>query len=90
MKPIHGYSDNDDFQSLMATNDLYRLRQEQAGYVMSRLALMQYYNPLHLKQLTAQTGVIQIAVGLNRLFYSRSVFDIRFWGAVYYVLYAVL
>lgn len=86
-KPIHGYSDNGDFQYLMVTNDLYRLHQGQSGYVVPRFGLMQYYNPLHLKQLTAQTGVIQIAVGLNRLFYSRSIFDIRFLGAVYYVLY---
>ncbi|GAX03650.1 membrane protein [Secundilactobacillus pentosiphilus] len=87
LKPIHGYSDNGDFQSLMATNDLYRTHQIPAGYVSPHFGLMQCYNPLYLKQITAQTAVIQIAVGLNRLFYSRSVFDIRFLGAVYYVLY---
>lgn len=87
LTPIHGYSDNGDFQRFMATNDLYSLHQVQAGYVVQQYGLMKYYNPLHLEHLTVQSVVIQLAVGLNRLFYSHSRFDIRFLGAVHYGLY---
>lgn len=87
LTPIHGYSDNGDFQYLMVTNDIYSLHPAQAGYVVQHYGLMKYYNPLHLHHLTSQSVVIQIAVGLNRLFYSPSVFDIRFLGAVHYVFY---
>lgn len=87
LTPIHGYSDNGDFQHFMATNDLYSLHQVQAGYVVQQYGLMQYYNPLHLEHLTVQSVVIQLAVGLNRLFYSHSRFDIRFLGAIHYILY---
>ncbi|MCH5462010.1 hypothetical protein HC026_08335 [Lactobacillus sp. LC28-10] len=87
MAPIHGYSDNGDFQYLMATNDIYSLHQAKAGYVVQHYGLMKYYNPIHLDHLTAQSVVIQIAVGLNRLFNSQTQFDIRFLGMVYYSLY---
>lgn len=87
MTPIHGYSDNGDFQYLMATNDIYSLHQAQAGYVVQQYGLMKYYNPIHLDHLTTQSVVIQIAVGLNRLFNSQTQFDIRFLGGVHYMLY---
>lgn len=87
LTPIHGYSDNGDFQYLMATNDLYGLPHAKAGYVVQHYGLMKYYNPLHLNHLTTQSAVIQIAVGLNRLLYSQTIFDVRFLGAVHYVLY---
>ncbi|MFC6253966.1 hypothetical protein ACFP1H_05150 [Secundilactobacillus hailunensis] len=87
LTPIHGYSDNGDFQRFMATNDLYSLHQVQAGYVVQQYGLMRYYNPLHLEHLTVQSVAIQLAVSLNRLFYSHDRFDIRFLGTVHYILY---
>ncbi|MTV81805.1 hypothetical protein [Secundilactobacillus folii] len=85
--PIHGYSDNGDFQMLLASNDLFQLPHTKIGYTIQKYGLMRHYNQLHLEHLTTQSVVIQIAVALNRWFYSRSIFDLRFLGAIHYLLY---
>lgn len=86
-EPLHGYSDNGNFQLLMATNDIYQLKGSQVGYTIQQYGLMRFYNQVHLDQLSSQSVVIQIAVWLNRLCFSRDLFDIRFLGGVYYGLY---
>lgn len=91
LNPIHGYADNGDFWRAILPNGLYpyaaKNRADYFNYVAPHYHLMQYYNENPMQVYSSQTLFIRLALLLNRLFYSQTVFDIRFLGGVYFVLF---
>lgn len=88
--PIHGYADNGDFYRVMYSNGLYhRLGQayNHNAYVVQTYGIMRYFNEHQATLFSSQPLFVQLAIGLNKLFYSRTIFDIRFLGLVYYLFY---
>ncbi|MFD1671495.1 hypothetical protein ACFQ5M_05255 [Agrilactobacillus yilanensis] len=85
--PINGYADNGGFEKILQANNLYPLHDTNAAYVAQKYGLMHYYNPDFGQPFSTQTIFIQLAILLNRLFYSQQIFDIRFLGLVYLGLF---
>jgi len=88
--PIHGLADNGDFYRSILSNGIYRLPtsySQYSDYVIPKFGILQYFNENPVSVLSSQTVFIQIALFFNKLFYSKTIFDIRFMGAVYYVFY---
>lgn len=88
--PIHGLADNGDFYRSILSNGIYRLPtsySQYSDYVIPKFGIMQYFNENRVSVLSSQTIFIQLALLLNKLFYSRTIFDIRFMGIVYYIFY---
>lgn len=90
INPIHGLADNGDFYRAMLGNGIYRLphpSNQYLSYVIPKFGIMKYLNENNVAVFSSQSLFIQLALVLNRLFYSRTIFDIRFLGVVYYVFY---
>lgn len=88
--PINGLADNGDFYRAMLSNGLYRLPShvnQYLDYVIPKFGIYQYFNENKAVVMTSQTLFVRAAILLNKLFYSHTVFDIRFLGAVYEVFY---
>lgn len=88
--PIHGLADNGDFYRAILSNGIYRLPtsySQYSDYVIPKFGIMQYFNENQVSVLSSQTLFIRLALFLNKLFYSKTIFDIRFMGLVYYVFY---
>ncbi len=86
--PIHGYADNGDFYQAMTTNGIYRLGHGSiSNYVITKFGIYQYFNGNGINGFSSQSIFIQIALLLNKIFYSSKFFDIRFLGIVYYAFY---
>ncbi|MFC6261586.1 glycan biosynthesis hexose transferase WsfD [Levilactobacillus fujinensis] len=86
--PLRGLADNGTFPQILANNGLYRLSGYQTTtYVNPQFGIMQYFNELRGTSFTAQTLFIQVAILLNRVVYSQTVFDVRFLGLTYAVPY---
>lgn len=89
--PLHGYADNGDFWRALYPNGLYPFaattRSDYFNYVAPHYHIMQYFNQHKTEVYSSQALFIQAALGLNRLFYSHTVFDIRFLGLVYFGLF---
>ncbi|WP_404819873.1 glycan biosynthesis hexose transferase WsfD [Lactiplantibacillus garii] len=88
--PINGLADNGDYYRAMYSNGIYKLLgtdYNYFGYVTQKFGLMKYFNEYHSVNFSSQPLFVKLAIGLNKLFYSRSVFDIRFMGVVNYGLY---
>lgn len=87
--PIHGLADNGGFAQTLANNGLYPLTGYQTvGYLNPRLGLMRYYDEVRATGLggfSSQRLFVGLAIGLNKLFFSASQFDLRFLGLVYYL-----
>ncbi|WP_155287430.1 glycan biosynthesis hexose transferase WsfD [Lacticaseibacillus zhaodongensis] len=88
--PIHGYADNGDFWRAIYPNGIYPFKQTRSGYfsyIAPRYHIMQYYNANKMLVYSSQTLFIRFAVLLNQLFYSKTIFDIRFLGGLYFALF---
>jgi len=88
--PINGLADNGDFYRAMYSNGIYKLlgtHYNYFSYVTQHFGLMKYYNENRSVIFSSQPLFVRFAVVLNKLFYSRTVFDIRFMGVINYVLY---
>lgn len=88
--PIHGLADNGDFYRSILSNGIYRLPtsySQYSDYVITKFGIMQYFNENNVSVLSSQTLFIQIALFLNKLFYSKTIFTIQFMGLVYYLFY---
>lgn len=90
VSPINGYADNGDFAGVIYINGIYPLdtkNYQYTTYLTQHYGLFKYYNE-HIAMLFSSQGIfVKTAVLLNKLFYSKTVFDIRFMGLVYYVFY---
>ncbi|WP_407891070.1 hypothetical protein [Lacticaseibacillus sp. N501-2] len=91
ISPIHGYADNGDFWRAILPNGIYPFaasnRSDYFNYVAPHYHIMQYFNENQTQVYSSQALFIQLALWLNRLFYSRTVFDLRFMGLVYFTLF---
>lgn len=91
LNPIHGYADNGDFWRAIYPNGIYPFaahdRSDYFNYVTPHYHIMQYFNENKMEVYSSQTLFIQAALWLNRLFYSRTVFDIRFLSGLYFALF---
>ena len=87
---IHGLADNGDFYRAMLSNGVYRLPlhyRQYLNYVVPKFGLLQYYNENNVAVFSSQTLFVKTAVFLNRLFYSKTIFDLRFLAGVYFIPY---
>ena len=88
--PINGLADNGDFYRAMYTNGIYKLLGTHYNYfdfVTQKFGLMKYYNDYRSVNFSSQPLFVKVAIGLNKLFYSKTVFDIRFMGIVNVIPY---
>ena len=87
--PIHGLADNGGFAQILANNGLYPLGGYQTvGYLNPQLGVMRYYDEVRATGwggFSSQRLFVGLAIGLNKLFFSTSRFDLRFLGLVYYL-----
>ncbi|WP_143462949.1 glycan biosynthesis hexose transferase WsfD [Levilactobacillus enshiensis] len=82
--PLRGLADDGTFPQILANNGLYRLSGYQTTtYVNPQLGIMRYFNELRGTSFTAQTLFIQVAILVNKLVHSQTVFDVRFLGLTY-------
>lgn len=90
--PINGLADNGDFYRAMYSNGIYKLLGSHYNYfdfVTQKFGLMKYYNDYQSVNFSSQPLFVKLAIGLNKLFYSRTVFDIRFMALVNIGLYLI-
>jgi len=88
--PINGLADNGDFYRAMYSNGIYKLlgtHYHYFSYVTQYFGLMKYYNENQSVIFSSQPLFVKLAVFLNKIFYSKTIFDLRFMGVVNYVLY---
>ncbi|GEO68963.1 glycan biosynthesis hexose transferase WsfD [Levilactobacillus acidifarinae] len=87
--PIHGLADNGSFAQTLANNGLYQLDGYQVvGYLNPQLGLMRYYDEVRsagLGGFSSQRLFVGLAIGLNKLIFSSTRFDLRCLGLVYYL-----
>lgn len=90
VSPINGYADNGDFARVIYINGIYPLdikNYHYTTYLTQHYGLFKYYNE-HTAMLFSSQGIfVKLAILLNKLFYSKTIFDIRFMGLIYYVFY---
>lgn len=85
--PIHGLADNGDFYRAINSNGLYKLHNTYLDYVAPKYGIYQYFNENHAAIFSSQPVFVKTALFLNQVFYSRKIFDLRFMGLVYYLLF---
>lgn len=87
--PINGTVDDGSYNLILHANGLreYANDPDYFKYFVPKFPILQYYNPDVHVYLSLQNIIIQIAILLNKIFYSTHVFDIRFLGALYAILY---
>ncbi|WP_187355188.1 hypothetical protein ['Paenibacillus yunnanensis' Narsing Rao et al. 2020] len=90
--PFIGMADNGDFFRIIYSNGLYfnlpDYDSQYFGYFVKQYGIFQYYNENGTMLHSSQSLFIKLAIGLNKLFFSSTVFDIRFQAAIYLMLYA--
>lgn len=89
--PYVGMADNGDFFRIIYSNGLYfnlpDYDSQYFGYFVKQFGIYQYYNENSSMLVSSQSLFIKLAIGVNKLFFSKEVFDIRFQAAIYLVLY---
>ncbi|WP_260509767.1 glycan biosynthesis hexose transferase WsfD [Paenibacillus typhae] len=90
--PYIGMADNGDFFRNIYSNGLYFSQpdydSQYFGYFVKQFGIYQYYNENGATLDSSQSLFISLAIGLNKLLFSSTVFDIRFQAAIYTLLYA--
>lgn len=89
LPPIYGVSDNGIYDGILKSNGLAFLDKGNAYYTdfVPQYKILQYYNPNQYHAFSLQNLFIQIAILLNRIFFSKTIFDIRFLAIIYFILY---
>lgn len=83
-----GYGDNGRFYRVLVSNGLAALPgQDYSNFFNRDYGLLRYFNENAPVFFSSQTLFVQVALFLNKVFFSTRLFDIRFLGAVYYVCY---
>ncbi|WP_342563519.1 hypothetical protein NST84_29295 [Paenibacillus sp. FSL R7-0345] len=89
--PYIGMADNGDFFRNIYSNGLYFSQpdydSQYFGYFVKQFGIYQYYNENGATLDSSQSLFIKLAIGLNKLLFSSTVFDIRFQAAIYTLLY---
>lgn len=90
--PYIGMANNGDFFRNIYSNGLYFSQpdydSQYFGYFVKQFGIYQYYNENGATLDSSQSLFIKLAIGLNKLLFSSTVFDIRFQAAIYTLLYA--
>ncbi|WP_246163746.1 hypothetical protein [Weissella coleopterorum] len=84
----NGYADNGDFWRVIYQNGLYPSLKDNSDtykFVVQHYNIMQYYNEHPTIIHSSQNLFVQIAIWINKIFYSKTIFDIRFMGLVYFI-----
>lgn len=88
---VHGYADNGDFARAIRPNGIYPYqaanRSDYFGYVALRYHISHFFNETKSQVFSSQTIFIKVGLALNQLLFSRNVFNIRFMGVIYFVLF---
>lgn len=89
--PYVGMADNGDYFRNIYSNGLYfnlpDYDSKYFGYFVKQYGIFQYFNENGATLFSSQSLFIKLAIGLNKLFFSSEVFDIRFQAAIYTILY---
>lgn len=89
--PYVGMADNGDYFRSIYSNGLYfnlpDYESKYFGYFVKQYGIFQYFNENGATLFSSQSLFIKLAIGLNKLFFSSEVFDIRFQAAIYTTLY---
>lgn len=89
--PYVGMADNGDYYRIIYSNGLYfdlsDYDSRYFGYFVKQFGIFQYYNENSTMVVSSQSLFIKLALFLNKLFFSKEVFDIRFQAVIYTLLY---
>lgn len=87
--PVSGTVDDGSYNLILHANGLreYMGDSNYYKYFVPHFPILQYYNPDSHLYLSLQNVLIQAAILLNKIFYSTKIFDVRFLGAIYTVLF---
>ncbi|WP_261805917.1 glycan biosynthesis hexose transferase WsfD [Lapidilactobacillus luobeiensis] len=88
--PYGGYANNGDFERAIYVSGLYVLPDRpyyHFDYLVRQFGIMQYFNENGATLFSSQPLIIKTAIMINKLFFSRTIFDIRFLGALHYIFY---
>lgn len=88
--PVNGDADNGTFFITLHGNGLYQLPNYPYiaySHIALKYGIMQYFNSYPHPIVSTTTFFVQIAIALNKLFYSTKIFDIRFLGLTYFMFY---
>lgn len=89
--PYVGMADNGDFFRIIYSNGLYfnlpDYDSQYFGYFVKQFGIYQYYNENSSMLVSSQSLFIKLALLVNKLIFSKEVFDIRFQAAIYTLLY---
>ena len=86
VQPINGLGDNGEYFRVLNSNGLYRVNGENydnVSYFVKEFSIMRYFNESSTHFVSTQQFFITVAIWLNKLFYSQTVFDLRFLGFLY-------
>lgn len=91
LPPVYGVSNNGMCDGIIQSNGLAPLKEGNNYYTnfVPQYKILQYYNPNQYHNFSLQNFFIQIAILLNRLLFSKTIFDIRFLAFIYFLLYLV-
>ena len=91
--PYVGMADNGDFFRIIYSNGLYfnlpDYDSRYFGYFVKQFGIFQYYNENSTMMVSSQSLFIKLALFINKLVFSKEVFDIRFQAAIYTILYVI-
>lgn len=85
-----GIADNGTFSKMIYDSGLYTLKgydQSYTNYFVREFGILEYFNETGIHWISSQSIFVNLAVFLNKIFYSSTVFDIRFLAAIYLVSY---
>ncbi|EAD3875688.1 hypothetical protein AA51_00940 [Listeria monocytogenes] len=84
--PYIGMADNGDFFRIFSSNGLFVNNTNydalQFGHFVKEFGIYQYFNENQVAIYSSQSIFIQMALLLNKLFWSTTVFDVRFLGGL--------
>lgn len=84
--PINGLGDNGEYFCVLNSNSLYRVNgdsYDNAAYFVKDFSIMCYFNETTTHFVSTQQFFITVAIWLNKLSYSQTLFDTRLLGFVY-------
>ncbi|OKP83094.1 hypothetical protein A3842_01065 [Paenibacillus sp. P3E] len=89
--PYVGMADNGDFFRIIYSNGLYfnlpDYDSRYFGYFVKQFGIYQYYNENSSMLVSSQSLFIKLSLVINKLVFSKEVFDIRFQAGIYTILY---
>ncbi|MBP2098460.1 hypothetical protein [Enterococcus rivorum] len=85
-----GIADNGTFSKLIYHSGLYPLKgyeQMYTNYFVREYGILEYFNETGLHWVSSQSIVVNLAVFLNKIFYSKTIFDLRCLALIYLGFY---